>query len=92
MQNLGKITKYLPFLHNENVKRHVPVVRPNAFSCPGNARKWRRIYAFRLEQEGNARKDEQSGAGKSRLSGLLEAICPDFLQTAKWLTSREVGS
>lgn len=34
----------------------------------------------------------ESGAGKSRLSGLLEAICPDFLQTAKWLTLREVGS
>jgi len=34
----------------------------------------------------------ESGAGKSRLPELLEAICPDFLQTAKWLTSREVGS
>lgn len=34
----------------------------------------------------------ESGAGKSRLSGLLEAICPDFRQTAKWLTSREEGS
>ena len=32
----------------------------------------------------------ESGAGKSRLSGLLEAICPGFRQTAKWLTSREV--
>ena len=66
MQNLGKITKYLPFFALENVKRHVPVVRPNAFSCPGNARKWRRIYAFRPELEGNARKDGQSGSRKRR--------------------------
>lgn len=66
MQNLGKITKYLSFFALENVKRHVPVVRPNAFSCPGSARKWRRIYVFRLEQEGNARKDGQSGDRKRR--------------------------
>lgn len=66
MQNLGKITKYLSFFALENVKRHVPVVRPNAFSCPGNARKWRRIYAFRPELEGNARKDGQSGGRKRR--------------------------